>query len=79
MNEKAARKRVKELKEFYSHLGIFLIVNFCLFLMDYASGNGWWFYWSVFGWGIGLAAHTFTVFGFSKEWEEKKIKELTRK
>ena len=39
-----------------------------------------WFYWPLFGWGIGMATHAVRVFGFGRwfgpDWEEKKIKEI---
>jgi hypothetical protein len=75
-----AKKRVEELKEYYSHLAIYLIVNGVLFAVDYLSGEGWWFYWPALFWGIGLAIHTFTTFvsdgPFGHNWEERKIREL---
>jgi hypothetical protein len=42
-----------------------------------------WFYWPLLGWGIGVTAHGFSVYGiiglFGKEWEEKKIREIMEK
>ena len=42
-----------------------------------------WFYWPLFGWGIGILIHGLTVFvfegRFGREWEEKKIKEIMEK
>jgi len=37
-------------------------VNFLLLVIDALTGPGWWFYWGLFGWGIGLAAHGCGVF-----------------
>ncbi len=81
---KRARKRVKELKEFYMHLSVFAAVNLTLFLINLVSSPGrWWFYWVTVFWGIGLIWHAFGVFIedrlFGKEWEEKKIREYMEK
>ncbi|WP_394363793.1 2TM domain-containing protein [Flavobacterium covae] len=31
------------------------------------------------GWGMGLFFHAIEVFGYGKNWEERKIKEILRK
>lgn len=78
-----ARERVEEIKSFYSHLFIYIIVNLALFIINMlTSPNSLWFYWPLFGWGIGLLIHAFSVFGtkrFLRDWEEKKINELMEK
>ena len=75
-----ARKRVEEIKGFYTHLVVYLAVNLCLFAIDVIDGGGWWFYWPLFGWGIAVvinAAVTFGVEGrLGKDWEERKVHEL---
>ncbi len=78
---KAAKERVSEIKSFYVHLFIYVIVNLGLFLLNIlTSPTALWFYWPLFGWGIGLIAHAVSVFGLKgiigKDWEEKKIKEI---
>lgn len=79
-----AEKRVKEIKEFYTHAGVYVVINTGLFLINMLTSPGiWWFYWPAVGWGIGLVIHGFTVFGLGAflgpEWEERKIKELVEK
>lgn len=78
-----AKERVEEIKSFYSHLFIYIIVNLALFIINMlTSPHSLWFYWPLFGWGIGLLIHAFSVFGtkrFLQDWEEKKIKELMEK
>lgn len=89
-----AEKRVKDIKGFYWHLFWYLLVNIFLtfgsaignfvsdgqFEMgDIHIGNfAVWFFW-----GIGLVAHWLNVFGknivFSRDWEERKIKEYMEK
>ncbi len=79
-----AKKRVEELKSFYSHLFIYLVVNVGFFILNIlASPRHLWFYWPLIGWGIGLSIHGFSVFGtqkmLGKDWEERKIRELMEK
>jgi hypothetical protein len=77
-----AQKRVKEIKGFYSHLTVYcVIIPVIIFVNLRFEPHIHWFWFSVFGWGIGLFIHWLTVFGFNllgigKKWEEKKIIEL---
>ena len=77
-----ARKRVEDLKGFYIHLSMYLMVNIGLFLIDALTSDSWWFYWPLIGWGIGLAAHAFAVFveesRFAREWEDRKLRQVMR-
>lgn len=78
-----AKKKVKNIKGFYIHFGIFLLVNSIVFLVislidvDVAP---FWEYYPLAGWTIALAIHFYAVFGinivFGKEWEERRIKDL---
>src|SRR5690554_1080138 len=75
-----AQKRVKDIKEFYSHLTTYcLIIPLLIFINLYTYSDFLWFFFPMFGWGIGLAIHAFTTFGYGKDWEEKKIRELMEK
>lgn len=79
-----ARKRIEEIKGFYQHLLAYcLFVPFIIFINYKTYWDYKWFWFSVTGWGIGVAIHGFIVFigkgMFGKEWEERKIKELMRK
>jgi fatty acid desaturase len=58
-----AKRRVSVLKGFYIHLATYIAVMAMLLLIDFLTGGGWWFYWPLLGWGIGIVAHAFTVFG----------------
>lgn len=89
-----AQKRVKKIKGFYMHLFWYLIINIWLtlqmmnyelytedgvneVLFHFGTYSTWFF------WGIGVFFHGFHVFGkrlaFSKDWEERKIKEFMDK
>ncbi|WMW78583.1 2TM domain-containing protein [Flavobacterium sp. 20NA77.7] len=79
-----AKKRVKELKGFYSHLASYiLIISFLCFINFRFSPEHIWFYWPMLGWGIGLFFHAVGVFNiipfFGKDWEDKKITEIMEK
>jgi fatty acid desaturase len=77
-----ARARVGALKGFYIHTTAFVVVNIALFAINVGVGGGWWFYWPLMGWGIGLGVHALAVFGFAgggpwgREWEERKMREM---
>jgi len=84
-DEKEALAYVKEIKDFYSDLMSFLVIIPALFILNYFVSPGYfWAWWVVFGWGISLAIHAFSVFEFfnllSPNWEKKQIeKRLGRK
>ena len=76
-----ALRRVRRMKGFYAHLVSYILVNLLLFLIDImTSPDVLWFFWPLFGWGIGIVMHGLFVFGFGnwlgQEWEEKKIEEI---
>jgi hypothetical protein len=77
MNEQQAKARIKELKGFYRHLASYTVVNFALFIMSMADGGQLWFIYPLCGWGIGLGMHAFKTFAAGKDWEERKLQELT--
>ncbi len=83
---KLAQKRVKQKKNFYRHLSVYLVMSTFFFLVNYLSSPGvWWFYWPMLGWGIGVAIQYVNVFGLTgaglgtPEWEERQMnKEMDR-
>jgi hypothetical protein len=85
-----AKKRVEELKGYYKHLAIYVIVNSFLSGAQIVDGisedKTFKEIFSDFGiyaiwlfWGIGLFFHTLNTFGLSKllgpNWQERKVKE----
>lgn len=75
-----AQNRVKEIKEFYGNLVSYcLVIPFLIFINLYTYPKFLWFFFPMLGWGMGLAFHAFSVFGYGKRWEEKKIKEIMDK
>ena len=77
-----AKKRVKEIKGFYSNLITYLVVNLVLLIINLiTSPDRLWFYWVAIFWGIGIIFSAVNVFlrkgrFMGKEWEEKKIKKM---
>ncbi|MCH2217672.1 MAG: 2TM domain-containing protein [Flavobacteriales bacterium] len=86
-----AKKRVKKLKSYYSHLMVYTVVNTCISVLkithDIKDGDSiqealfdgdnysLWLWW-----GIGIVFHTYQMFGsrllfLNKDWEDRKIKE----
>lgn len=79
-----AQKRVEEIKGFYGNLTSYVFVNIGLLVLNLVTSPGHlWFFWPLFGWGIGVAIHGMKVFNylpfFDQEWEQKKIKEFMEK
>ena len=79
-----ARKRVEAIKGFYAHLIVFVVVNAVLVAINLVVTPGFlWFVFPLFGWGIGLFFHAIFGYGlfriFTKEWEERKVKEYMDK
>ncbi len=75
---KAAKARVEAIRGFWVHFFTYVLVNLALLVIDWLSGPGWWFYWPLLGWGIGVASHAFSVYGahglFGQEWEKKQVR-----
>lgn len=79
-----ARKRVEEIKGFYGNLLAYIVVNLFLMVLNLTtSPNHLWFYWPLLWWGFGVVFHGLRVFNympfFSKDWEERKVKEFMEK
>ena len=81
-----AKKRVKKIKGFYTHLLVYAVVNLIIVVINInnlAPGESYFQYknfFVLFFWGIGLAHHGLSVFLpnfiLGKNWEERKIKEI---
>ena len=84
-----AKNRVKEIKDFYVHLTVFLIVMIIIILInvvtfatggsDYESWNFWFLF--PFGfWGFAVLMHGLRTFVFGREssWEKKKTEEIMK-
>jgi len=75
-----AKKRVEELKGFYGNLISYCcVVPILVFINLTYSPQFQWFWFSAGGWGFGVLMHAFKVFGYSSNWEERKIQEILKK
>jgi len=79
-----AKERVATLRDFYSHLTVYVIVILGLIFINLTTSPGsLWFVWPLMGWGIAVALHALRVFALGglpgSDWEERKIRELMEK
>ena len=77
-----AEKRVKEKKDFYVHLSVYVVVNAMLVLIWYFTHGGYkWFVWPLACWGIGIIFHGLDVFLFHRKsnWEMNEIEKEAEK
>ena len=75
-----AKKRVEQLKGFYGNLISYCcVIPLLIFINLTFSPKFQWFWFSAAGWGFGLLMHAFKVFGYSTNWEERKIQEILSK
>ena len=74
-----AERKVRAITGFYIHGAVFAVVMILLAVLN-LTDPVWWVQWPLFGWGAGLAAHWYAVFGQGAErlqrWQLRKIYEL---
>lgn len=82
---KTIKARVGRMREFYSSLVSYFIVNIVLIVINLlTSPHNLWFYWVTVIWGIVLLIRWINLSTikdryFGDDWEKKKIEELMRK
>lgn len=75
-----AKKRVEDLKGFYGNVVSYcVVIPFLIFINYRTSWEYQWFWFPMLGWGMGVIFHAFGVFGYGKQWEERKINEILEK
>lgn len=79
-----ALNHVDELKGFYySLISYCLVIPFLIFINYQTSWGFQWFWFPMFGWGIGISIQAFKVFvnegAFGRNWEKRKMEEFMRK
>jgi 2TM domain len=84
-----ALKKVKKIKGFYTHAGVYVVVNCMIAIINIQHLDPGESYFkfenfvTAFFWGLGLLAHGLSVFlpgmFLGKNWEDRKIKELLEK
>lgn len=77
-----AKKHVEELKGFYIHFSIYLIMVPVFVFINIKSTSFPWAIFPIVGWGMGVIGHAMEVFSWNpflgKDWEERKIRELMK-
>lgn len=79
-----AKKKVKEIKDFYMHLVVMIFALPIVITVNLMFVPKFHFFWlAAFGMLFSVAAHWLQVFGFSKlglgnDWEEQKIKQIMK-
>jgi hypothetical protein len=78
-----ALKRLNEKRDFKTHLVVYVLVNLLLIVIWLVSAavSGEWFPWFVFplfGWGIGLGVHAWTVYGRRDISEDEIAREISK-
>jgi two-component system LytT family sensor kinase len=78
-----AIEKVEKLKEFYQNLASYcIVIPFLIFINLRFSPGFYWFWFPIFGWGMGLAFHFLEVNNYNiflgKNWEDRKIKEIMK-
>ena len=87
---KKAKKRVEEIKGFYVHLAVYLVINSAILIIIYLAtleeGAQFWTFGhfsTLIFWGVGLAFHAAFTFDvnpfFGKKWEARQIKKYMDK
>lgn len=77
-----AKRRVEDMKKFYTNLTTYVIFICFLAGLNYYVNElrHPWFLWAAFGWGIGLFFQAIKVFKWTpfmgSDWEERKIKKI---
>jgi len=75
-----AKERVEKLKGFYGNLISYCTIIPILIIINVNTSSGFqWFWFPMLGWGFGVLMHALETFGYGKNWEERKIKELLEK
>lgn len=77
-----AKKRVKKIKDFYTHLIIFLVVITAITIINLVQNENdyYWFLFPFGFWGFVVLMHGLRTFVFGKgsTWENRKIKEVMK-
>jgi Mn2+/Fe2+ NRAMP family transporter len=79
-----ARARAHELRDYYRHLLIYVLVCALLVVIDLVDGTEGgdtliglnWAFWPIVGWGIAVLIHTISVVFSFDGWEERKARRL---
>ena len=79
-----ARKKVREIRMFYKHLTIFILMTIILWVINFMISPEYiWFIWCFLGGITGVIIHGLQAFGLSPiltiDWEERTIAKILEK
>lgn len=75
----AAIQRLKDKRDFTTHIVSYVLINGLLVLIWAITGAGYfWPIWVIAGWGVGLVLHAWTVFGQRPITEDEIEREMRR-
>lgn len=75
-----AKKRVKEKKDLYTHIAVYICVNaFLIIIWAVTSGGFPWFVFPLGGWGIGLVFHILSVLVWHGKYDRAAIEKEAEK
>jgi hypothetical protein len=75
-----ARRTVNSKIGFFIHLAVYVVVNIALVAINLTCSPQYlWFFWPLFGWGIGVFFHAFFAFRSGAAMKERMIERETEK
>ncbi len=81
LNRARVRDRTDAVRGFRVHVFAYAIGNGLLVLIDLLTPGSWWFFWPMFGWGIGVAMHWLYVksVNMDDDWAEQRTEDIRQK
>jgi len=73
-----AEVEVEKKHDFAVHAVFYVVVNIMLVAIWALTGGPFWPVWVIGGWGIGMAAHAYNVYGRGPTSEDKIAREMDR-
>ena len=55
-------REVKALRDFYTHLVMYVLFNGVLLTVNWRTGPPWWALFPAIGWGLGVVGHAAALF-----------------
>ncbi|MDH4116761.1 MAG: 2TM domain-containing protein [Acidimicrobiia bacterium] len=75
----AALERLEEKRRFRTHAVVYVLVNALLVsIWAVQDADGFWPFWTIFGWGLGLAIHGWKAYYQSPITEAEIAREMDR-
>lgn len=78
--EQWAWRRMRAMRAFFTHITVFVGLNFILFLVDQSTAGPPWFYIPLLSWAFILALHGLHAYDLlpwtTQGWEQRKVREL---